>query len=332
MAAAKTEVSVIGSGSWATALVKMLSGNASGITWYIHEQEIIDHILVHKNNPRYLSMVNHNLDNINLTNDINHAFDSSETIVLVIPSAFLKDSLEGLRVDISGKTVCSAIKGIVPEFNQIVGDFLHKNYSLPYDNLVVLTGPTHAEEIAMEKLTYLTIASKDSSKAVRISGLLENYYLRTVISNDITGTEYAAVIKNIYAIAAGIAQGLGYGDNFQAVLIANAVTEMRNFIRAIYSNDRDINSSAYLGDLLVTAYSKFSRNRTFGNMIGRGYSVHFTRMEMEMVAEGYYASDCINEINQSLRVNIPVADTVYRILYEKANPSGEFNELIKILK
>ena len=195
MVAAKTEVSVIGSGSWATALVKMLSGNASGITWFIHEQEIIDHIIEHNNNPRYLSMINHNLDNIHLTNDINLAFDNSETIILVIPSAFLKDSLEGLIVDIKNKTVCSAIKGIVPEYNQIVGDFLYNNYSLPYDNLVVLTGPTHAEEIAMEKLTYLTIASNDSNKAVRISGLLQNYYLRTVISNDIIGTEYAAVIK-----------------------------------------------------------------------------------------------------------------------------------------
>lgn len=328
----QAEVAVLGSGSWATALVKMFSSNTDNIAWYIREKEIIEHILKFRHNPKYLSTVYLDTDKLILTPDINRAVKLADILVFVIPSAFLKKSLSNLNTDISGKMVCSAIKGIVPEDNYIVGDFFHKNLNIPYRNMVVLTGPTHAEEIAMEKLTYLTIASQDRSQAERVSGLLQNHYLRTFISDDITGTEYAAVIKNIYAIAAGIADGLGYGDNFLAVLLSNAATEMNRFVKAVYKNDRDFNSSPYLGDLLVTAYSKFSRNRMFGNMIGKGYSVRFTRMEMEMVAEGYYASVCINEINKELKVEIPIADTVYRILYQKASPSVEFRKLVDKLK
>ncbi len=328
----QAEVAVLGSGSWATALVKMFSSNAESIAWYIREKHIIEHIRTYKHNPKYLSTVNLDTHKLILTPDINRAVKLSDILVFVIPSAFLKKSLASLRTDISGKLVCSAIKGIVPEDNYIVGDFFHKKLNIPYKNMVVLTGPTHAEEIAMEKLTYLTIASHERPAAERVSELLKNHYLRTVISDDITGTEYAAVIKNIYAIAAGIADGLGFGDNFLAVLLSNAANEMSRFVKAVYKNERDFNSSPYLGDLLVTAYSKFSRNRMFGNMIGKGYSVRFTRLEMEMVAEGYYASDCINEINRELNIDIPIADTVYRILYQKASPSAEFRNLTDKLK
>ena len=328
----QAEVAVLGSGSWATALVKMFSSNTENIAWYIREKDITDHILKFRHNPKYLSTVYLDTRRLILTSDINRAVKLADILVFVIPSAFLKKSLANLKVDLSDKIVCSAIKGIVPEDNYIVGDFFHKNLHVPYKNMVVLTGPTHAEEIAMEKLTYLTIASQDRSIAEKVSGLLQNHYLRTFISDDITGTEYAAVIKNIYAIAAGIADGLGYGDNFLAVLLSNAATEMNRFVKAVFKNDRDFNSSPYLGDLLVTAYSKFSRNRMFGNMLGKGYSVRYTRMEMEMVAEGYYASACINEINQDLKVEIPIADTVYRILYQKASPSVEFRNLVDKLK
>lgn len=328
----RADIAVLGSGSWATALVKMLSSNAGRIAWYIREKDIIEHIRKYKHNPKYLSTVNLDTDKLILTSDINRAVGLSDILVFVIPSAFLKKSLAALRTDISGKLVCSAIKGIVPEDNYIVGDFFHKKLKIPYQNMVVLTGPTHAEEIAMEKLTYLTIASHNRTAAEKVSQLLKNHYLRTVISDDITGTEYAAVIKNIYAIAAGIADGLGFGDNFQAVLLSNAATEMNRFVKAVYKNDRDFNSSPYLGDLMVTAYSKFSRNRMFGKMVGKGYSVRFTLMEMEMVAEGYYASDCINEINRDLKVDIPIADTVYRILYQNTSPSVEFRNLTDKLK
>ncbi len=332
MAKKKADLAVLGSGSWATALVKMFSTNAESIAWYIREKDVIEHIRAYKRNPRYLSTVNLDTDRLILTQDINEAVNMAGILVFVIPSAFLKESVSGLTTDISGKLVCSAIKGIVPEHNYIAGDFFHKQLAVPLNNLVILTGPTHAEEIAMEKLTYLTVASLEREKALRVSGLLQNHYLKTIISDDIKGTEYAAVIKNIYAIAAGIAHGLGFGDNFQAVLLANAATEMKRFIRSVFKNDRDINSSPYLGDLLVTAYSKFSRNRMFGNMIGKGYSVRFTRMEMDMIAEGYYASDCINDINKDLKIEMPIADTVYRILYHKANPAIEFEKLTGLLK
>ena len=328
----KADVTVIGSGSWATAIVKLLSSNTEKIGWYIREKEIIDHIGKHNHNPTYLSAVNLDTDKLILTRNINKAVSLSDILIFVVPSAFLKTTIKKLKTDLSGKIVCSAIKGIVPEDNMIVGEFFNKKYNVPYENLVVLTGPTHAEEIAMEKLSYLTIASLRKEKAEKMASLLGNFYLRTIVSDDIFGTEYAAVLKNIYAIAAGICYGLGYGDNFLAVLLANSATEMNRFIDEVYTNNREITSSAYLGDLMVTGYSKFSRNRMFGNMIGKGSSVRFARMEMIMVAEGYYASECIYKINETLKVSMPIADTVYRILYEKANPAREVEKMTVILK
>lgn len=328
----QADVTVIGSGSWATAIVKLLCKNSERIGWYIYEREIINHIRLHNHNPRYLSAVNFIPDKLILTNNINEAVSLSEIIIFVIPSAFLKAQMKKLTYDISGKTVCSAIKGIIPDDNTIVGEFLHTTYNIPYNNLVILTGPTHAEEIAMEKLSYLTVASLEEERAVKVAALLRNYYLKTIISDDIFGTEYAAVLKNIYAIAAGICHGMGYGDNFLAVLLANCATEMKRFIEAVHLNDRDIKNSAYLGDLLVTGYSQFSRNRMFGNMIGKGASVRSARAEMTMVAEGYYASQCIHIINETLKVDLPIAETVYRILYEKAIPSVEVEKMTEILR
>ncbi len=328
----EANITVIGSGSWATGIVKLLCRNTEKIAWYIREPEIIDHIQKHNHNPKYLSSVDFRLDKLILTNDINHAVSMSDILIFVIPSAFLKSSMENFTTDISGKTICSAIKGIVPEENRIVSEFFHYNYSIPFDNMVILTGPTHAEEIAMEKLTYLTVASKVESRAKIVAGMLDNYYLKTIISDDIFGIEYAAVLKNIYAIATGISHGLGYGDNFLAVLLSNSVTEMKRFIQAIYKNSRRINDSAYLGDLLVTAYSRYSRNRMFGNMIGKGTSVRYALMEMIMVAEGYYSSDCINAINKQLKVKIPIAEGVYNILYKNASPAREIEKITRILK
>jgi len=332
MVKTQTKVAVLGSGSWATALIKVLSSNNESIAWYIREREIIDHIQKYNHNPRYLSSVNLDCSKLVMTTDINMAASLADILLFVIPSAYLKESLEGLKIDISGKLVCSAIKGIVPEDNLIVGDFFINRLKVPEKRLVIITGPSHSEEIAMEKLTYLTIGSPEQKTAEKIARLFETHYLKTIISDDIRGTEYAAVIKNIYAIAAGMADGIGYGDNFLAVLLSNAANEMKRFIKAVYRTERDFNSSPYLGDLLVTAYSKFSRNRMFGNMIGKGYSVKFTLMEMVMVAEGYYASNCINEINRKLKVEIPIADSVYRILYQKADPVSEFRNMTEILK
>lgn len=332
MTSGKSDVTIIGSGSWATAIVKLLCANTKMITWYIREKEISEHIRKYHNNPTYLSSVSFKPGKLNITSDINRAVEASDILIFVVPSAFLKTTISNLNVDISGKTVCTAIKGIIPEDNMIVGEFLHRKYRVPYSNLVILTGPTHAEEIALEKLSYLTIASQRKKTAEKCSGLLANHYLKTIVSDDIFGTEYAAVLKNIYAIAAGICHGLGYGDNFLAVLLSNSATEMNRFIHKVYANNRDITSSAYLGDLLVTGYSKFSRNRMFGNMIGKGTSVRYARMEMIMVAEGYYAAECIIKINGEVKADIPIAETVYRILYQDAEPASEVKKMTEILR
>ncbi len=328
----RADVSVIGSGSWATGIVKLLSQNCNKIMWYIREPEIRKHLREHHHNPKFLSSVDFDIDKLILSEDINEAVASSDTIIFVVPSAFLKKTLIGMNVDISEKTICSAIKGIVPENNTIVGDFLHNQYNVPYENLVILSGPTHAEEIAMEKLSYLTVASLKRKKAKNVASLLSGFYLRTVISNDIFGTEYAAVLKNIYAIAIGVAHGLGYGDNFQAVLLSNSAREMKRFISKVYKNKRNITASAYLGDLLVTGYSQFSRNRMLGNMLGKGSSVKYALLNMTMVAEGYYASECIFLMNKEIGTKIPIADAVYNILYKEMNPADAIQGLTKLLK
>jgi glycerol-3-phosphate dehydrogenase (NAD(P)+) len=328
----EADVTVIGSGSWATAIVKMLCANTSKVCWFIHFEDELKYLRKFHHNQKYLSAVDFKPEKLLLTGDINKAVNSSKTIVLVTPAAFLKEALLPLKVSLKGKTICSAIKGFIPEDNCIVGEFMHKKYNVPYSDIVIITGPSHAEEVAMEKLTYLTIASQDVEKAKNVAHFLKNHYLRTIISDDIYGTEYAAVMKNIYAIAAGICIGLGYGDNFLAVLLSNATLELKAFIDKIHPIDRDINSSAYLGDLLVTGYSQHSRNRAFGNMIGKGYSVHNALMEMTMIAEGYYAAKGIHKLRSEMNLRIPIAEMVYRILYENAIPSKEVQKLTKILK
>jgi glycerol-3-phosphate dehydrogenase (NAD(P)+) len=328
----EADVTVIGSGSWATAIVKMLCSNASKTCWFVKFEDELKYLKKFHHNQKFLSAVDFKPEKLILTGDINKAIKSSEIIILVTPAAFLKETLSPLKISLVGKTVCSAIKGFIPEDNCIVGEFIHNKYKVPYSDIVIITGPSHAEEVAMEKLTYLTIASQDSEKAKVVAHLLKNHYLRTILSDDIYGTEYAAVMKNIYAIAAGICIGLGYGDNFLAVLLSNAAMELKTFIDRIHPIERDIKSSAYLGDLLVTGYSQFSRNRAFGTMIGKGYSVHNALMEMTMVAEGYYASKGIHKLRSEMNLRIPIAEAVYMILYENALPSKEIHKLTKILK
>jgi glycerol-3-phosphate dehydrogenase (NAD(P)+) len=326
------DVAVIGAGSWATAIVKMLSSNTSKICWFVQFGDELKHLKKFHHNQKYLSAIDFKPEKLILTGNINKAVKSADIIILVTPAAFLKETLSPLKISLKGKTVCSAIKGFVPEDNCIVGEFMHKKYNVPFSDIVIITGPSHAEEVAMEKLTYLTIASQDKEKAKTIAHLLKNHYLRTILSDDIYGTEYAAVMKNIYAIAAGICIGLGYGDNFLAVLLSNAAMELKAFIDNIHPIDRDIKSSAYLGDLLVTCYSQFSRNRAFGTMIGKSYSVQNALIEMTMVAEGYYAAKGIHKLRSEMNLRIPIAETVYRILYENTIPSKEIHNLTKILK
>lgn len=318
---------VIGGGSWATAITKMLCSNLSEVSWYMRNESAIEHIKTYKHNPNYISSVEFDISKLKLTNDINEAISYADYIIFAIPSAFLQTELEKLTVSLKDKIIFSAIKGIVPETSLIVGEHFHVQYEIPYYNIGVITGPCHAEEVALERLSYLTIACGDPNKASLVATNLSSNYIKTKITDDIIGTEYAAMLKNIYAIAAGIAHGLGYGDNFQAVLMSNAIREMKKFIKKVHKMKRNINDSAYLGDLLVTGYSVFSRNRMFGNMIGKGYTVKSAMMEMSMIAEGYYAAKSAYKLNQGYGASTPIIDAVYEILYEGKNAKGVFKKL-----
>ena len=322
---------VIGGGSWATAIAKMLCVNLDEIAWYMRNESAIDHIKTQKHNPNYLSSVEFDINKLKLTSDINEAVAYADYIIFAIPSAFLSTELEKLTVSLKDKVIFSAIKGIVPETFLIVGEHFHKKYDIPYENIGVITGPCHAEEVALERLSYLTIACGDSNKAKVVAKVLSGNYIKTKISDDIIGTEYAAMLKNIYAIAAGIAHGLGYGDNFQSVIMSNSIREMKKFIRKVHKMKRNINDSAYLGDLLVTGYSVFSRNRMFGNMIGKGYTVKSAMMEMSMVAEGYYAVKSAYKLNQEYKAKTPIIDAVYEILYEGKEAKAVFKKLTEKL-
>jgi glycerol-3-phosphate dehydrogenase (NAD(P)+) len=326
--ASDKKIAVIGGGSWPTALVKILTTNTSSLTWWIRNKETIAYIKQFRHNPNYLSSVDLDLTKIDLTHDIVKAVASSDIIILAVPSAFLKQSISALPKNaFEGKLVFSAIKGIVPENNLIIAEYLKEEFNIEFNNFGVITGPCHAEEVALERLSYLTIACPEVPNAQTLATLLSCRYIKTSVSDDIYGTEYSAVLKNVYAIASGICHGLGYGDNFQAVLISNAIQEISRYVNKVHPIDRDIKSSAYLGDLLVTGYSQFSRNRMFGTMVGKGYSVKYAQMEMNMVAEGYYGVKCIHEMNKQYQVHIPIAEAVYRILYEKISPAIEIKLL-----
>ncbi|NNE78216.1 MAG: glycerol-3-phosphate dehydrogenase [Pricia sp.] len=320
---------VLGGGSWATAIVKMLCVNQEKVSWYMRNSDAVGFINIQKHNPNYLTSVTFNPKQLDLTDDINEAVNRGEILIFAIPSAFLVSELEKLSTPISDKIIFSAIKGIVPQTGLIVGEHFHEIYDIPFENIGVITGPCHAEEVALERLSYLTIACADTKKAEYVAKNLSSSYIKTKVTKDIIGTEYAAMLKNIYAIAAGIAHGLGYGDNFQSVLMSNAIREMKRFTKRIHKIDRNINQSAYLGDLLVTGYSTFSRNRMFGNMVGKGYTVKSAQMEMSMVAEGYYATKSAYEIKSNFKkqARTPIIDAVYEVLYENGNAKKVFAAL-----
>lgn len=328
----KPKVAVLGGGSWATAIIKMLLANLDDINWYMRSNEKIEFIREHKHNNFYLSTVNIDTDKITLFNDISEAAKDVDIVIFAIPSAFLKDAMDKVEIDLKDKIVVSAIKGIIPNDNLIIAEYVRKYYNVPFESFAVISGPCHAEEVALERLSYLTIASPNLKNARIIAGILSTQYIKTSISEDIYGTEYSAVLKNVYAIAAGICHGLGYGDNFNAVLISNAIQEIQRFVDVVHPITRDIKGSAYLGDLMVTAYSQFSRNRTFGNMIGKGYSVKSAQLEMNMIAEGYYAVKSIIEINKKYLVNMPISEAVYNILYERISPAIEIKLLTENLR
>ena len=325
---------MIGGGSWATAVIKMLSDNLTEkeIFWWMRDADSIAHIQQYRHNPKYLSSVEIRVPERNISNNIAEIIEAADYVVLNVPAAFLKETLASVTPAMfAGKKIISAIKGIVPEENQIIGEFIHDKFNVPLSDIVVISGPCHAEEVALEKLSYLTIASLNLEEAGNFARLLNTRYIKTIISDDIFGTEYAAVLKNIYAVASGICHGIGYGDDFQAVLISNAIREIKRFVDAVHPISRDIKESAYLGDLLVTAYSQFSRNRTFGNMVGKGYTVKSAQLEMNMIAEGYYAAACMHVINKKYQIDMPISRAVYAILYEKHSPQIEMQLLTEKL-
>ncbi len=321
------KIAIMGGGSWATAIAKIVLAQAGTINWYMRRDDRIEDFKRLGHNPAYLTSVRFNIKCINFSSDINKVVRESDTLIFVTPSPYLKAHLKKLKAKLKDKFIVTAIKGIVPDENMIVSDYFHKMYDVPEENIAVLAGPCHAEEVALERLSYLTVGCKDIEKAKMFARQLTGTYIKTSVNTDVAGIEYASVLKNVYAIAAGICSGLKYGDNFQAVLVSNALQEMNRFLDTVHPVDRCTNDSVYLGDLLVTAYSNFSRNRVFGTMIGKGYSVKSAQIEMEMIAEGYYGTKCIKELNKHLHVNMPIVDAVYNILYERISPMIEIKLL-----
>lgn len=321
-------IAVLGGGSWATALAKLLLGTQKRIVWYMRRQDRIDDFLKTGHNPVYLSDVRFDTDRIDFTADINEACAMADTLVVAVPSPYFRSHADRITINISSKNIVSAVKGIVPDCNMIVTDYFLHHFGCRDQNLLVIGGPCHAEEVALERLSYLTVGCHDTEKCRAFAACIAGRKLKTIISSDVDGIEYGAVLKNVYAIASGIASGMKLGDNFQAMLVSNAIREMQRFVDTVDPARRDICASAYLGDLLVTAYSRFSRNHNFGAMIGKGYSVAVAKMEMEQVAEGYYGAKCIHEINENYGVDMPILNCVYSILYRRMNPEAAFKEIV----
>ena len=320
-------IAIIGGGSWATAIAKIVVQHTHHIGWYMRRDDQIQEFCRLGHNPNYLTSVHFNVDEIQFESDLNRIVQQYDTLVFVVPSPYLKNHLKKLKTRIKDKFIVTAIKGIVPDENLVCSEYFHQVFDVPYENLACLGGPSHAEEVALERLSYLTVACADRQKALAFADVLSSDYIKTKTSDDVLGIEYSSVLKNVYAIAAGICSGLKFGDNFQAVLMSNAVQEMSRFLQSVHPIDRNVYDSVYLGDLLVTGYSNFSRNRTFGTMIGRGYSVKSAQIEMEMIAEGFFGTKCMKEINRHWHVNMPILDAVYNILYERISPQVEIKLL-----
>lgn len=323
---------MVGSGSWATAIVTLLLNNHEKVGWYIRDRKGIEHIRKHSHPMKYLQTVYLDPSRLDMSDDIDEVVGSADVIVFCVPSAFFLAEMENLKVSLEGKFIISAIKGFVSSDNITIAEYFNRMKGVPYDRIGVISGPTHAEEVAMGRLSYLTLTSKHIEISEALGKVFACSYIKTRTCTDIYGVEYAAALKNIYAIAAGIAHGMGLGDNFLAVLATNAYRELCSFLEKTHpARFRNTDTSAYLGDLLVTSYSQFSRNRTFGNMLGKGYSVKSAQMEMNMVAEGYYASRCLHEICGTMDMVMPVAETVYRVLYAGCDVRSEMNSLTECL-
>ena len=327
---------ILGSGSWATALAKILTDSGENIYWWVRNTDTISHIRQRRHNPHYLSSAYFDTSMLQLSSNINFVIEACDTLLVVIPSAYVNQSLGGLNKDaLKNKKIISAIKGILPEKNQLLNEYLTENFDIDLKDYFTVLGPCHAEEVAAEKLSYLTFSGLDVEYAEKIAECFNTEFIKTLINPDIIGVQYAAILKNIYAMGAGIAHGLEYGDNFLSVYIANSANEMVRFLREVKHEESaatlNYAASVYLGDLLVTCYSLYSRNRMLGNMIGKGYSVKAAQLELGMVAEGYNASRCVHKTNEQLKVTIPIADIIYRVLWEQMQPAEGFEQIETLL-
>jgi glycerol-3-phosphate dehydrogenase (NAD(P)+) len=332
-----TRIGLLGSGSWATALAKMLCENVEELNWWVRSEATIDYIEKFGRNPKYIQSIQFPTDKLKLSNNMRDVIEASDIIIVAIPSMYIDEAFEdafgeGVPNGIEEKLVFSAIKGMISKYNTIPARYLHKRFEIPYDRIGIICGPCHAEEVARERLSYLTVACPETKNAELFAPFLRTRYIKVSTSDDVFGAELAAVLKNVYAIGAGLARGLDYGDNFISVLISNAAIEMKRFIDTAHDIDRNIKGSPYLGDLLVTAYSVNSRNRTLGMMVGQGYTVIAAILEMKMVAEGMTGSKGIYEMNKKLKVDMPISDTVYRVLHERMSPILEMRLLSDVLK
>lgn len=325
-------IAVMGGGSWATALAKLLLKNCYSILWYMRRDDRIEEFRRLGHNPAYLTDVTFDIDRIEFSSDINEVASKADTLLLVMPSPYFKSHMEKMEADLSGKYIVSAVKGIVPDENMLVTDWMMEKFHVRRDHTLVVSGPCHAEEVALDRPSYLTVGCDNIDLAERFGNCVcGTRNCHTILSTDVDGIEYAGVLKNIYAIAAGMVHGMKRGDNFLAMIVSNAIREMEHFLDAVNPRPRQICDSVYLGDLLVTSYSRFSRNHNFGSMIGKGYSVKAARMEMEQTAEGYYGAKCIHEINSNYEVEMPIAEAVYDILYRRVRPETALNRIADLL-
>jgi len=333
-----SRIGIIGSGSWATAIAKIITDNGHAITWWVRQQSNIDYFAKRHHNPHYLRNTYFNVSTIHFTASIQTLVDQSDIIIIAVPSIHIIAALEDIEPSaLKNKKVISAVKGVIPKYNILLNDYLARTFNFPLESYFTLLGPSHAEEVAAEQLSYLTFSGLDAAVTKMVASFFENEYINTRTNNDVLGVQYAGIVKNIYALGAGIAHGLEYGDNFLSVFIANAAKELDSLLKAIIQSNHqegekiDHTASVYLGDLLVTCYSLHSRNRTFGNMIGKGYSVRAAELELNMVAEGYNASKCIMEMNKTIQVELPIIKAIYQILWEGHEPLASFKEIEKIL-
>lgn len=333
LSSSNQKIAIVGDGSWATAIVHILTETLQEINWWVRKEDNAEYIKKFRSNPSYLTSVRINPEYVTPSTNLEEVVKNSDIVILVVPAAYISDALSGLPKDIfKDKIVVSAIKGMIPEKDILVTDLVQEQFNVPESNIGIISGPCHAEEVALGRQSYLTIAGENPTTNQTVADILNCRFVKVSTLDDLLGVEYAAVMKNVIALAGGIARGLNFGDNFQAVLVSNAMTEIETLVNHIAPKERDLNRSPYLGDLLVTAYSQFSRNRTFGNMIGRGYTVRSAIMELGMVAEGYYAVKSIHSKISSLDLDMPITKTVYNILYEKISPAIEFQLLKGILK